>query len=150
MALAICLGMVPITNAASTPVEQTLKFRAAVPADEFKIEPGTPWPAAGVVTEFKYDKVRNQFTRYTNSLTITSLGHDVTAKIESFGALSDGTNKIWLSVSVAGKPLSPTPKLIHSKGPNAETYELDIVPTPTGTPKAGTYTGDIVLIFDGV
>jgi hypothetical protein len=148
--LALCLSVVPLASTVAAPVEQSLKFSAAVPADEFKIEPGTPWPAAGVVTEFKYNKVNNQFTRYANSLTITSSGHDVTAKIQSPAVLSDGTNTIAVAVQIAGTRLSTTPKMIHPKGPNSGTYELDIVPVPTGSPKAGTYTSEIILIFDGV
>lgn len=146
IALAICLGM-PLANAMAAPVQQTLKFSTVIPEEEFKIEPKTPWPTA--VTSLTYDKVKDTFAPYKNEVRITSLTLDVTAKLQKAATLVDGTNVIPLEVKLDDKGLGLTAQKIHSKG-SGLAYLLDIRPRAGSGYPAGTYAGDVVLIFDGI
>ncbi|WP_250627526.1 CS1 type fimbrial major subunit [Pinirhizobacter soli] len=149
IALALCLGLAPIAAAAAAPVEQLLKFKTVLPADDFKIAPTTAWPAATATTDLAYDKTKDTFTAYTNQVGITSATQNVTARLENTAALVAGPNSIPVEVKLGGKVLTTTAQQIHPKGAAEVKYPLNIIPTGKGH-VAGTYTGEVVLIFDGV
>jgi len=148
IALTLCLGAISVTNTMATTITQTLKFETVVPPDDFTLKPTTPWPAAGAATPFNYDKVTDTFTAYTNELTIQSASHNVAAKLQAVATLKAGKQTIPVEVKLGGTTLTPTAVKVHDKGPAEGKYPLNIVPTGKGHP-AGTYTGDVVLIFDG-
>ncbi|HMH66560.1 MAG TPA: hypothetical protein VK519_01435 [Pinirhizobacter sp.] len=149
IALAICLGMVPLANAVAAPVQQTLKFSTIIPEPDFTITPTRPWPTA--VTPLAYDKVKEIFTPYANDVRITSLTLNVTAKLEKAANLVNDSNSdavIPLQVKLGDKTITLDAQQIHVKGGGAP-YPLSIQPIGKGYP-GGTYAGDVVLIFDGV
>jgi hypothetical protein len=148
-ALALCLGVVPLASTVAAPVEQLLKFRTVLPPDDFTLKPTTAWPANTVVTSIVYDKALDTFAPYTNELGITSATLNVTAKLEKAVALVAGTNSIPVEVKLGGKALTTTAQQVHPKGAAEVKYPLSIVPTGKNHP-AGTYAGEVVLIFDGV
>jgi len=148
--VALFLTFAPLAGVLAAPIQQTLKFSTTVPPDDFTIEPSTPWPGNGEVTTLKYDKVADKFDIYSNNLSILSTAQDVTAKLQSAVELSNGNEKLQGVVTIGKTLLTTSAQLIHPKAAGTEIHPLFIGINPMQNPAAGTYTGDIVLIFDGV
>ena len=74
---------------------------------------------------------------------------NVTAKLGKLANLVDGTNTIPLEVKLGDKTLTLNAQQIHPQADAGLIYPLSIQPTGKGH-SAGTYAGDVVLIFDGV
>lgn len=146
--LTMGIALVAVNASVAVPVEQALKFKTVIPPDPFVIKPSTQWPAATAVTTLAYNNATDTFTAYTNSIGITSATLNVTAKLEKAASLVSGANSIPIEVKLGGKALTVTAQQIHPKGAAEVAYPLNIVPTGKDHP-AGTYTGDVTLVFDG-
>lgn len=155
IALALCLSAVPVASAiaADPPLTTqqtiTLKFKAVINQRAFSITPAKKLPTDLEETLFEYDDIRQTFTTYTNQFTVKSDGK-VKAKLEKSAALT-GPGKppasIPLDVTLGGKPVLPAGLEVHAGG--ATPTVLDFVISPKGgSYTVGTYTGNVVLIFD--
>jgi len=149
----VLLGLVPLTSASAAPIEQTLKFTTTIPAEDFEIEPRKPWPTNGEVTTLNYDNATGRFEPYENTLKILSTVQDVTAKLQSAAELSNGREKmkaivLIMNQNIGVKEVTTSAQRIHTKAADPAHYSLQVV-QGTKNPTAGTYTGDIVLIFEG-
>jgi hypothetical protein len=121
IAIALFLFLAPVarTTAASQQAV-TLKFQTVIAADDAIIRTNTPLPT-------------------TNK---------VTAKLQKNAELINNQNKkINIDVTLADKLLSTTPVLIHSGTPHEASYQFRVHPKD-GIHGDGTYTGDVILIFD--
>lgn len=150
IALALCLSVVPVASvvAADPPATQqsiTLKFQTIITATPFTIKPKNALPLD--VTDFEYDKIRLRFTSYENEFAIKSAGK-VTAKLEKAAELVAAKNKIPLDVTLGGTKLGTAASEIHAGGTDEKSYNFVISPTGGVLYPAGTYKGDVVLLFD--
>jgi hypothetical protein len=148
IAIALFLFLAPVarTTAASQQAV-TLKFQTVIAADDAIIRTNTPLPSETQITAFKYDNIRHTFDSYENIFIITTT-NKVTAKLQKNAELINNQNKkINIDVTLADKLLSTTPVLIHSGTPHEASYQFRVHPKD-GIHGDGTYTGDVILIFD--
>lgn len=150
MAIAACLGLALPGDASAVPVEQTLKFKASVPEEDFTVTPNTPWPTG--VINLNYNNATQEFGVYRMSMTIDSKTHDINAKLEEDPNLSLSTDKnilMLMNVQIDGVLINKRGRTVHFKGPFGRDHDLTIKPHyPAASHPSGKYTGKIVLIFD--
>lgn len=150
IAIAVCLGLVPLASASAAAVEQTLKFKAAIPDEDFTITPETPWPTDDI--NLAYHDATQEINSYNMSMSIVSKTHDIMAKLGKDPLLSLDTDEnigILMNVSIDGAALNTFGRKVHTRAPLGRTHNLSIrTHYPASRYPAGTYTGNIVLIFD--
>lgn len=148
--LVLGISVVPMANTFGATTETVqLKFQTVVERKDLSIQTRDALPPATEPTNLIYDKVRNTFSSYENAFLITS-SSDVTAKLKNSVELVEVTNnkkKIQVEVKLNSHELTTASYKVHPGSSDELTYAFTVKPKG-GKHSDGTYSGDVVIIFE--
>ncbi|ATF92931.1 CS1 type fimbrial major subunit [Cedecea neteri] len=151
--LAALLAAASVANA-DTP-QVNFNVEAVIPATDFYVTPVNGWDAQ--TQQMTWNTANDSLNAFSQQLQMKNNSGGIQAYLAGQPVLSSasGTDTIDLQVNIAGKLLpvsSGSPVTLYTEGEAAteKTATMTVSQVSGGKPAAGTYMGNVTLMFDTV
>jgi len=148
--LGVCLGLVLASQTLVAREQETFQVSLTIPSQTFYVRPADP----GLLIReqvMQWDPVQRVLKPFSSNLDVRNQSGAITAHLVDTSFLSSGPDRIDLTASFNGRPLTRIGTVVVDAREARAGTRLALLIQPVVPPdgyKAGTYYGNLRVVFD--